>query len=111
MTTKPLPTTTDPTSAATPGRWLRAAEATAGLLGGGLLLLGVVLLVLQVVAPQVVDGADGPGWGRAICHLLVGAAGEGGRAVRRRFSLPVRAAVAGVTVLAVLVVLVITWWW
>jgi hypothetical protein len=110
MTTKPLPITTDPTSA-TPGRWLRAVELTAGLLGGGLLLLGVVLLVLQVVGPQVVDGADGPGWGRVICHLLVGAAGEGGRAARRRLPLPARAAVAGVTVLAVLMVLVLTWWW
>lgn len=110
MTTKPLPTTTEATSA-TAGRWLPAAELTAGLLSGGLLLLGVILLVLQVVAPQVVDGADGPGWGRAICHLLVGAAGECGRGARRRFPLPVRAAVAGATVLAVLVVLAVQWWW
>jgi hypothetical protein len=75
-----------------------------------LLLLGVVLLVLQLVAPPVIDGADGPGWPAVLAHLLVGAAGETGRGFRSRLSSPVRSVVAGLTILAVIAVLVFIWW-
>ncbi|WP_037362108.1 hypothetical protein [Nakamurella lactea] len=93
-----------------PGRGLRALELTAGLAGGGLLLLGVVLLLLQFVAPQLIDGADGPGWPAVLAHLLVGGAGEAGRGLRSRFPTWARALLAGLTVLAVLAVLVLFWW-
>ncbi|MDQ6658811.1 MAG: hypothetical protein M3Z00_11410 [Actinomycetota bacterium] len=105
MDTVPLPTARrDP-----PGG-VRAVELVAGLLGSGMLLLGVVLLVLQLLTPHLIDGADGPGWGRVLAHLLVGVAAEGARGARRTFPVPARVAVGVLTVLAVLAVLVFTWW-
>lgn len=92
------------------GRVLRAVEASAGLLGGGLALGGIVLLLVQLLGPVVIDEAVGPGWGVVAAHLLIGAAAESARSVRRRLSVPVRALVATLTVLAVLTVLLLSWW-
>jgi hypothetical protein len=97
------------------GRLLRAAEAAAGLLSGGLLVLGLALLVLQFVAPALVPGAGfaapaGPGWGRIAAHLAVGAAGEGAVAIRGRVPRPVRGVLAAGVMLAVLAVLWFAWW-
>jgi predicted secreted protein len=99
----------------TPGRLLRAAEATAGLLSGGLLVLGLALLVLQFVAPDLVPGTGfsapaGPGWGRIAAHLAVGAVGEGVVAARCRLPRPVRGALATAVIAAVLAVLWFCWW-
>lgn len=108
MSTQPLPIAER--TSALPSRGTRALELIAGLAGGGLLLLGVGLLVLQLVVPQVIDDADGPGWGPALAHLLVGGAAETGRAFRGRLSVPLRLTVATVTILAVIAVLVLIWW-
>lgn len=108
--TEGLPTTRTVPVPVSNSRVLRAVEACAGLLGGGLALAGVVLLLLQLLAPAVIDDAVGPGWGVVAAHLLVGAAAESARALRRRLPVPARALVAGVTVLAVLAVLLLCWW-
>lgn len=108
MSTLPLPTV-DPRPAR-PGRGVGALEMMSGLAGGGLLLLGVVLLALQLVAPQVISDADGPGWVPVLAHLLVGGAAETGRGLRRRMPVAVRAAVAGASIAAVLAVVIFVWW-
>lgn len=97
------------------GRPLRAAEAAAGLLTGGLLVLGLALLVLQFAAPQLVPGTGfaapiGPGWGRIAAHLAVGAAGECAVAARSRLPRPVRIALTTAVIAAVLAVLWFCWW-
>ncbi|MDQ2847592.1 MAG: hypothetical protein M3Y77_14865 [Actinomycetota bacterium] len=105
MDTAPLPTASQD-----PPRAVRAVELAAGLAGSGMLLLGVVLLVLQLLTPRLIDGAHGPGWGPVLAHLLVGGLAEGARGARRRIAVPARVAVAVLTILAVLAVLVFTWW-
>lgn len=105
MHTAPLPTTR-----MDPPRGVRAIELVAGLVGSGMLWLGVVLLVLQLVTPQQIDGANGPGWGTVVAHLLVGGLAEAGRGARRKVPVPARVAISVLTILAVLAVLVISWW-
>jgi hypothetical protein len=90
---------------------LQALGIVAGLAGGGLLLLGIVLLVLQIGAPLLIGGATGPGWGRVVLHLAVGGLAETGHALRRRLPVAAGALIAALTVLAVLAVLVLAWWW
>lgn len=91
-------------------RLLRLAEGLAGLVGAGMLLLGVLLLVAQLLAPRLVDSADGPRWGVALVQLGVGAVAETLRAVRRRWPVGVRYLVACLTIAAVVLVLFVTWW-
>lgn len=110
MTADRTPTQRLPVVAAPEGRGLRTAEAIAGLLGGGLALLGVVLLLVQLIAPLVIDDAGGPGWGVVAAHLLVGAAAETARGFRNRLPVVARRALAGATVVAVLLVLLLSWW-
>ncbi len=92
-------------------RSVRVLTAIAGMAGGGLLLLGILLLGLQIGAPLVIDGATGPGWSRVVLHLAVGGFGEVGRGLRFRVPVAAGAVIAGTTVLAVLAVLVLAWWW
>lgn len=98
-----------------PGRALRATEVVAGLLSGGLLLVGVALLVLQLLAPRLFPGsglaaATGPGWGRVALHLAVGAAGEATVLLRRRCGVPIRAALAAAVIIGAVAVLWFGWW-
>lgn len=95
------------------GRAVRFLTATAGLLSAGVLLLGIAMLVMKFVVPAMrsgtgLDESYGPGTGQIIAHLLVGAAGESTRLLRRR---PVGAAVRGAAAVAVILgVLVVLWW-
>jgi hypothetical protein len=109
--TAPLPAVVAPTA----GRGVRLLEAVAGLLSGGVLVLGLVLLASQVLAPSMLSGtgfaaATGPGWWRVAAHLLVGAAGETGVLLRRRASIAARVTMAAATIAAVLAVLAAAWW-
>ena len=98
-----------------PPAGLRALEVVSGLLSAGVLVLGLVLLVSQLGARHLLSGtglaaATGPGWWRVAVHLVVGAAGEVGMLLRRSAAPAVRAVVASVTVVAVVVVLGAAWW-
>lgn len=92
------------------GRGTRIVESIGGLFGAGLLALGVVLLILQLVAPAVVSGATGPGWGAVAAHLAVGAAAESVRVARHRLPVPARIVAAVLTVAAAIAVLAFCWW-
>lgn len=90
-------------------------EAVAGALSIGLLALGVALALAQVMAPSLWPGpglaaGTGPGWGRVILHLVVGAGGEAIRFARRWSGGAVRALLASATILASLVTMWIAWW-
>ena len=87
----------------------------AGLLSGGVLVLGLVLLLSQLFAPSLLGGtgyaaATGPGWWRVVAHLAVGLAGEAGVLLRGRTPTTARAAVAVATIVAAIVVLATSWW-
>jgi hypothetical protein len=97
------------------GRLLRTVEAVARLLSGGLLVLGLALLVLQLVAPDLVPGTGfeaptGPGWGRIAAHLAVGATGEAAAAARSRLPRAARGVLATAAIVAVFAVLWFAWW-
>ncbi|WP_353647624.1 hypothetical protein ABLG96_12010 [Nakamurella sp. A5-74] len=92
------------------GRGLRGIEMISGLLGGGLLLAGLVLLVLQFVAPALVTAGRGPGWSAVAVHLGVGAVAELLRAVRGRLGPPARWAAATLVIAAAIGVLFLVWW-
>lgn len=94
---------------------LRALEGAAGLLSGGLVVVGLALVALQFLAPQIAPGtglaaASGPGWGRAGAQLAVGLAGEAVVLARRWCPGPVRAGLAAVVIAAVAMVLWFAWW-
>ncbi len=96
-------------------RWLRALDGAAGLLSAGVLVLGVVLLVAQLAAPILWDGAElgsatGPGWASVAAHVGVGAVGELIVLLRRGWPVPVRAAADLTVVAAALAVMVLLWW-
>jgi hypothetical protein len=99
-----------PRAAEPAGRGLRGIEMISGLLGGGLLLAGLVLLVMQFVAPALVTAGRGPGWAAVAVHLGVGVVAELLRAVRGRLGTPVRWAVAVLVIAAALGVLLLIWW-
>lgn len=92
----------------------RFTVALGGLFAAGVLVLGLALLVAMLVLPSAGTGAydatAGPGWGRVSAHLAVGVIAEGAGVFARRRSHPVRVGVAGVTVLAALAVLALSWW-
>lgn len=96
--------------------WRRALVGAAGLLAAGVTVWGVALLAVQLAAPSVADGADsfgradGPGWDRALAHLLVGAAGVVLLRLGSRRSRTAAAVIAGGVVVAVLVLLWWAWW-
>lgn len=98
------------------GRAVRFLTATAGLLSAGVLLLGIAMLVMKFVVPAMrsgtgLDESYGPGTGQIIAQLLVGAAGESTRLLRRRsVGAGVRGAAAVAVILGVLVVLWWSWW-
>lgn len=94
---------------------LRTLEVVAGLLSGGLLLIGLALLVLQFVAPDLAPGtglaaASGPGWWRAAAQLGIGVAGELTVAARRRCGTGVRYLLAAAVIVAAGAVLWFAWW-
>lgn len=96
-------------------RGLRILEGAAGLLSGGVLVLGVVLLLSQLFAPSLLGGtgyaaATGPGWWRVAAHLAVGLAGETGVLLRGRIPVAARTAVAAITILAAVAILACSWW-
>lgn len=103
----PEPVTAAPRAA---GRGLRGIELISGLLGGGVLLAGLVLLVLQFVAPAVVTAGTGPGWGAVVAHLGVGIVAEMLRAVRSRLRSPMRWTAAALVIAATVGVLLLIWW-
>jgi hypothetical protein len=95
---------------------VRVLEVLAGLLSGGLVVVGILLLVSQIAAPSLLSGtgyatAQGPGWWRVAAHLAVGVAGEVGVLLRPKLPTAARAAMAGITVVACLVVLGAAWWY
>lgn len=101
--------------AAAPSPALRAVEIVAGLLSGGLLMLGLALLVLQFVAPDLAPGtglaaADGPGWARVGVQLGVGVAGELTVLARRWAAGPARWTMAVAVIVAVPAALWWAWW-
>jgi len=109
------PTGTFPSARSAPSPALRAVEIVAGLLSGGLLMLGLALLVLQFVAPDLAPGtglaaADGPGWSRVGVQLGVGVAGELTVLARRWATGPARWVMAAAVSVAVPAVLWWAWW-
>ena len=98
-----------------PGRGLRVLEVLAGLASGGLLIVGLALLVLQFLAPQLAPGTglsapSGPGWPRIAWQLGVGVAGELVVLARRRSPRPARWLLAAAVVVATGAVLWLAWW-
>lgn len=111
----PAPTVRRRGTRGRPAGVVRALEAVAGVLGAGVLVVGLVLLLAQIVAPRIWPGpglgaAAGPGWGRVALHLVVGAAAEIIRGTRRSSGGTVRGLLAGAMVLAVIVVCWVAWW-
>jgi hypothetical protein len=93
----------------------RALEIIAGLASGGLVLLGLGLVVLQLIAPDIAPGtgqsaAAGPTWGRALAQLGVGAAGEFAVWARPWLGRGPRVWIAVAVLLATAVVLWLCWW-
>lgn len=89
-----------------------AVEAVAGLVSGGLVVIGVGLVVLQLVAPELAPGtglaaAAGPTWPRALATAAVGVAGEVVVWARRRLG---RAARAWLAVAVIVAALLDLWW-
>lgn len=92
----------------------RFAATLADLLAAGTLILGLGLVAVMLVLPApgttAFDATTGPGWSRAVAHLAVGIAGEAAGQFARRRSWPTRVTLAVVTVVAVSVVLTLSWW-
>lgn len=93
-----------------PGAGLRALELAAGLASGGMAAAGVALVALELLAPHIIDGASGPGWGVALAHLGVGVCGEVLRANRFRVSAVVRTFAAAAVLAIALAVIAGCWW-
>jgi hypothetical protein len=119
MDTVPLPAV--PSDAPGPPRRPRPSgagrflEALAGLASAGLLLIGLGLVVLQLIAPELAPGtgmsaAAGPTWWRALAHVGVGAAGELCVWARPRMGRAARVWGATATLLMTAAVLWLAWW-
>jgi hypothetical protein len=99
-----------------PGPAVRTLEILAGLASGGLVVIGLGLLVLQLIAPDVAPGTGlaaptGPTWWRVAGQLGVGVAGEIAHSARRRLPAAGRGALAAAVIVATAVVLYLAWWW
>lgn len=93
----------------------RGLEILAGLASGGLVVLGLGLVVLQLVAPEIAPGsgvaaAEGPTWGRALAQLGVGVLGELAVWARPRMTLGPRVWIAVAVLVAAAAVLWFCWW-
>lgn len=114
MDTAPLPRVPaeKPSTRARGG--LRVLEIVAGLASGGLVTIGLGLVVLQLLAPEIAPGtglsaAAGPTWVRALGQLAVGLLGEGAVALRPRLGRSARTWLAVTVLIAVLVTLYLAW--
>ena len=97
------------------GPLVRGLDLLAGLLSAGLLVVGVVLLLAQLLAPSALSlagwgQATGPGWARVAAHLVVGVGGELVVRLRARLFPAARATADTVVVVAGVVVVARTWW-
>lgn len=97
------------------GTAARALEAFSGVVSGGLVVVGLALIVLQFLAPELAPGsgltaASGPGWGRAVAQLGVGIVGELLVWARPRLSHGVRVWCAVMVLAAAAAVLWLCWW-
>ncbi|MGS0684172.1 hypothetical protein ACVBEQ_03255 [Nakamurella sp. GG22] len=97
------------------GSRTRLLDALAGLLAAGLLVIGVVLLLAELIAPTALPAAGlgpaaGPGWSSVLAHLVVGGAGEVVVRLRDRWPVGVRAGADAAVIVAVLAVLWWHWW-
>ena len=102
-------------AAAGVGPVVRVLDAVAGLLAGGMLVVGVGLLLAQLLAPALVSAAGwgtatGPGWVPVLAHLLVGLAGEVVFRTRHRRTAAVRVLADAAVVVAALAVIAWAWW-
>ncbi|MBN9609563.1 MAG: hypothetical protein BGO26_07845 [Actinobacteria bacterium 69-20] len=93
----------------------RVVEVVAGLLSGGLVLIGLGLVVLQLFATRIAPGtgltaAAGPTWWRALTQLGVGVAGEFTVWLRPRTAPAARVWLAVAVIVAVGIVLWLCWW-
>lgn len=114
MDTAPLPRVPPDAEPARARGGLRGLEAAAGLASGGLLTIGLGLVVLQLLAPEIAPGSGlsapvGPTWWRALGQLAVGLLGEGAVALRSRLPRSARTWLAAVVLIAVLVTLYVAW--
>lgn len=94
---------------------VRTLETCAGLLAGGLLVIGAILVVLQVVLPSDHVGGQpstlaGPTWWRALTQLGAGIFGEVLYRTRFRWSSSTRGIPAAVVVIVSVFVLYLCWW-
>lgn len=118
MDTAPLPAV--PADAAGPppegmsgaGRFL---EILAGLASAGLVVIGLGLVVVQLIAPELAPGsgmsaAAGPTWWRALAQVGVGALGEFSVWARPRMGRAARVWSAVAVLVATGVVLWLSWW-
>lgn len=117
MDTAPLPAV--PADRPPPhGRDRRAARvvvAAAGVVSGGLLVIGLGLVVLQLAARGIAPGtglaaASGPTWGRAVAQLAVGVVGESAVWLRPRVTVAVRVWMSIAVLIAAGAVLYLCWW-
>lgn len=83
MDTAPLPAipAEDPPPHGGESAAARALVGAAGVVSGGLVVIGLGLVVLQLIKGDIAPGtgsaaAAGPTWRRALAQLAVGAAGE-----------------------------------
>lgn len=117
MDTAPLPAvpSDEPPSR---GRDLGAARAVvtaAGVVSGGLVLIGVGLIALQLLKGGIAPGAGravaaGPTWGRALLHVTVGLMGEMVVWLRPHVGTAARVWMSAAILVAAAVVLWVCWW-
>lgn len=93
---------------------LRVLEVLAGLLSGGLVTVGLGLVVLQLLAPELAPGTGlaapaGPTWIRALAQLCVGLLGETAVLLRPRLSRAPRAWLAVAVIAAAAVTVYWAW--
>jgi hypothetical protein len=93
---------------------VRVLDALAGLLAAGVVVLAILLLAAQLIAPSALTAgwgpATGPGWPRVVAHLVVGAAGELVVRFRGRLPGPARATADAAVVVAAVVLVGCGWW-
>ncbi len=102
-------------SGARAGPLVRVLDVVVGLLSAGLLVVGVLLVPAQFLAPPLLSmagwgQATGPGWARIGAHLVVGVAGEVVVRFRGRLGRPARAAADLAVVAAAVGTIAWAWW-